>query len=139
MTCAPVDQDYYLEACASSGAVSKCCPAVCPMAAAIGTEVRYWLMDTGCGHDIMNITSMTPGQKRNMTDSNSPLIFDTANGHVAADKQIALHIPALGPIDYQASPYCLHKSPNVLTICYRTQEHGFWVLHSTVPELRLSD
>ena len=56
-------------------------------------------------------------------------MFNTANDTVSADKQLPLHIKALGPVNNQATPYCLPQSPDVLSVCYRTQEHKFgcWI------------
>ncbi len=42
-------------------------------------EKRWWLMGTGCGHDIISESSMTPEQREGVQISWDPIVFDTAN------------------------------------------------------------
>ena len=80
---------------------------------------------------------MTPGQNK-LEESLSPIVFDTANDLVGADKQIALQIPALGPVDYQARPYCLEKSQRAYDMLSHSGAR-LWLLDPTLFSSRLLD
>ena len=106
-----------------------------PNATATPTPGRRWrLMDTGCGHDIANSSTLANGQQRCVQQTNQPIVFSTANDVVSAHMQLPMKSPALGATDNQATLYCLSQSPDVLSVeldelCYRTQEHRFgrWI------------
>ena len=86
---------------------------------------RYWIWDSGCGHDIVCGKTLTPGQKKRKRAADEALTFETANNLAYTEEQVDLQIPALGEIDFQASPYVLPDCPNVLSMGARCHVCGF--------------
>ena len=96
-----------------------------PIAAAKGrnptAHVRYWLADTGCGHDLVSRTHVRHVADR-IKASNNPIKFNTANCNTDASEDILLRVDEL---DEDIEPYVLASTPAVLSIGRRCTDHGY--------------
>ena len=63
---------------------AKCVPAT--------PGIRYWLADTGCPVDLMGMKSMPERVSEHLYKSEDPQDFDTANGALPADTQVAMQV-----------------------------------------------
>ena len=79
-----------------------------------------WLMDTGCGHDLVGKHEV-PSWMQSFP-SQSPVLFNTANGLTNASEQVAFDVPSLNG---KVQPYLLNSTPAVLSIGRRCAEDGF--------------
>ena len=84
--------------------------------------IREWMMDTGCGHDIVSTESIAR-LRQHITQAKEPKIFSTANDFTTADKTILMRIPEL--IDEHVSPMVMDNSPDVLTAGVRCHRRGY--------------
>ena len=110
---------------AMPGPKAKCVPAT--------PGVRYWLQDTGCPVDLAGKKSLPPRVAGHIQKSEEPQNFDTANGPLPADEQVAMQVEGV-PDDVH--PYVLEDSPDVMTIGRRCVRLGYgfhWNPFSTKP------
>ena len=104
---------------------AKCVPAT--------PGVRYWLQDTGCPVDLAGKKSLPPKLVEHIHKSEDPQNFDTANGALPADEQVAMQIEG---VPDNVHPYVLKDSPDVMTIGRRCVRVGYgfhWPAFSTRP------
>ncbi len=79
--------------------------------------VGYWLMDTGCGHDLVDQVSAKGCSLR----SAKKLNFGTANGSVLAQTVATFQ---RGELNQEFDPRVLPSTPRVLSIGRRCMEEG---------------
>ena len=85
-----------------------------------------WLMDTGCGHDLIS----KAGAQDATTESKSSVVFSTANGAISTRTAMRAHCAEL---DQVVEAYVLPSTPWVLSIGQRCVEQGcsfVWVANS---------
>ena len=95
--------------------------------------VRSWLVDSGSPLDIID-KSRVKAFKCHIRRSD-PVVLDTANGELKADREIPLHVGRLGE---DIAPLVLPSTPDVLSLGRRVVEHGYsfwWPGYSSEPEL----
>ncbi len=80
-----------------------------------------WLMDTGCGHDLIN-DRMTGDFTVRTLKKSSRIMFSTANGRIESHNVVPLYCSELAQLVH---PYLLHDTPPVLSIGKRCMEQGF--------------
>ena len=93
-------------------------------------KVKWWLMDTGCGFDLVD-HGVTAKLKRHVRPVDERLLLNIANGELEVRKQIDLKIPELGE---QVTALVLPSTPSVLSIGRRCMREGFrfeWKPYST--------
>ena len=78
-----------------------------------------WLMDTGCGQDLIN-ESMLEGYTTSNLDH--PVTFLTANGKVKVHKTVPMYSKAMGG---HMTPFLLTDTPPVLSVGRRCMEQGY--------------
>jgi len=84
--------------------------------------IKQWLMDTGCGHDLLDKRSVQ-GVMQRVEPSNNKIGLQTASGYIKAESQIELRIDELAETAY---PYVLSSTtPPVLSIGRRVMEGGY--------------
>ena len=97
-----------------------------PPAAPVRTaRTRLWLMDTGCGHDIVCKSGVDDKLAASIRAASTPLAFETANGALDASEEVPMMVPALDGQDAIIEPYVLPDSPDVLSIGKRCVDHGY--------------
>ena len=64
-------------------------------AAKDGSAVKLWLIDTGCGHDLVARNELK-GLRKLIRDADVPLNFFTANGEVPATEAVDLFVKEFG-------------------------------------------
>ena len=84
-------------------------------------KVKWWLMDTGCGFDLVD-HGVTAKLKRHIRPVDERLLLNTANGELEVRKQIDLKIPELGE---QVTALVLPSTPSVLSIGKRCMREGY--------------
>ena len=89
----------------------------CPM-------VRMWLIDTGCGHDLVSHAD-TVAMKRFIEKAAQPLTFHTANGDTEAHEVVNSF---MAEIREEIKPYILESTPNVLSVGFRCVKLGYSVI-----------
>ena len=92
-----------------------------PALAASADVIDKWLMDTGCGHDLVarkEIKALAKMFRR----AGLPLTFSTANGQTHATLCLPLHLSALGE---DIEPYVLDSTPAVLSVGKRCRKMGY--------------
>ena len=77
-----------------------------------GSVVDMWLVDTGCGHDLLGRKGYDL-KESNFVYADVPLTFGTANGEALATFRYLLSLDEIG---YDIAPYILKDSPAVLTV-----------------------
>ncbi len=80
-----------------------------------------WLMDTGCGHDLINDKMADDFPVKTLKKS-SRIMFSTANGRIESRNVVPLYCSELAQLVH---PYLLHDTPPVLSIGKRCMEQGF--------------
>ncbi|MCP3883502.1 MAG: hypothetical protein GY701_34620, partial [Sulfitobacter sp.] len=96
---------------------------------------RRWLMDTGCGYDLVCKTSLQDLDFENVNNRADAILLQTANGPAQCTQTVPQQI---GPLGVQADPYVLESTPDVLTIGYRCEALGYgfyWEPYSSTPIL----
>ncbi len=88
-------------------------------------RARKWLMDTGCGNDIVNKHNLPKEVRQYIHAVAQGITFETANGIIETYEQICMEIPALGEVENQIAAWCLGDTPDVLSIGYRCQALGY--------------
>ena len=111
-----------------------------PPAAPVRTKrSRRWLMDTGCGHDIICKSGIGPHTRvYDAAGTVGGLAFETANGVINADSVCDLVLPKLFADDAHITPYVLPDSPDLLSIGRRCVQDGYgfyWAPYSKTPAL----
>ena len=86
-----------------------------------GTVVKLWLIDTGCGHDLVARKELK-GLRKLIRQANIPLTFYTANGQVPATDAADLFVKEL---DATVEPYVLEQTPAVLSVGMRCMRMGY--------------
>ena len=93
-----------------------------PVAAAPLSEVKEWLLDTGCGYDLVCRADIEKIKK--YIEKGKPITFDTAGGEVPARDVIPLFLPHM---QQHIRPNVLDSTPNVLSVGARCQQMGIVV------------
>ena len=70
-------------------------------------SIRMWLMDTGCGHDLVSKKEIQDIE-RFVHKAQEPIIFNTANGKTACDDAVHMFVKELGE---EIDPYVLRSTP----------------------------
>ena len=83
--------------------------------------VKEWLIDTGCGHDLVSKDGVQM-LKPYFRDASEKVVFDTAGGEAPADTVVPMYVPDIGEA---IEPYILDSTPNVLSVGRRCQEFGW--------------
>ena len=83
--------------------------------------IRMWLIDTGCGHDLVARRELK-GLKRLIRQAGIPLNFSTANGEVPASECADLFVKELNET---VEPYVLESTPAVLSVGMRCMKMGY--------------
>ena len=86
--------------------------------------VSEWIMDTGCGHDLIAKTHAL-AHKRDLRQWNK-ITFQTANGNIARNTILPAKVGAFG--GQESNAYILNETPSVLSVGLRCMEYGFWLL-----------
>jgi len=98
--------------------------------------IRRWLIDTGCGYDLVDEGDLRLGGLINLIcRAPKSLRLSTPGGLTAADKQITMHIAEL---EEDVTAHVFPHTPNVLSIGRRCQLHGYsfhWEALSSRPYL----
>ena len=92
--------------------------------------VQRWMVDSGCGNDLIDKHSA-----RSLPKIPSPcsMVFHTANGSVSARTECPIYVKGIGRT---ISPYVLESTPDVLSLGRRCADEGFtfhWEGFSTKP------
>ncbi len=80
-----------------------------------------WLMDTGCGHDLVN-DKMADSYPVKTLKKSSRIMFSTANGRIESRNVVPFYCEELAQ---SVQPFLLHDSPPVLSVGKRCMEQGF--------------
>ena len=88
------------------------------------SPIVSWLIDTGCGHDLVGIDEVE-ALKRMFKAVGIPVNFQTANGVTQAREKIELHVDELGET---VEPYVLASTPGVLSVGLRCNQFGYTFL-----------
>ena len=86
-----------------------------------GSVVDMWLVDTGCGHDLVGRKDYSL-RESNLVHADVPLTFATANGYTPATYRYPLFLEEIG---YEIAPYVLKDTPAVLTVGGRVMNEDF--------------
>ncbi len=95
-------------------------------------NIRSWLMDTGCKHDLTTRDAIPYCQLGMITKSLNPVLLSTAD-IISSDMIVPQQIGALG---VDAEPYVLEQSPDVLSIGRRCVQDGYsfqWLPYLRAP------
>ena len=90
------------------------------------SPIQQWLIDTGCGHDLVAIREVRALQAM-FRKANIPIMFETPGGKTPGDQCLLLHV---GELDETIEPYILASTPAVLSVGKRCLEFGYsfiWV------------
>jgi hypothetical protein len=83
--------------------------------------VTLWLIDTGCGHDLVSMKDLGVDMA-NILVADRPLPFNTANGKTKATEQAPLYCAEL---DEELLPDILGSAPAVLSVGKRCMHLGY--------------
>ena len=83
--------------------------------------VTLWLIDTGCGHDLVSMKDLGADMAHILV-ADRPLTFNTANGKTKATEQAPLYCSEL---DEELWPYILGSTPTVLSVGKRCMHLGY--------------
>ena len=84
-------------------------------------KVDLWLVDTGCGHDLISESDVLK-LKKWVKKAKFPITFITANGTTHADKVVELFVKEFGET---IEPYLLKSSPAVVSVGFRCMNLGY--------------
>jgi len=108
--------------------VTGCGPVWIPEAASCLTskapvkrKVDRWLVDTGCGYDLVS-REHTTATRRWVRKAVHPRTFQTANGVTTTDKVARMTVDEFGE---EVAPYILDSTPPVLSVGYRCMNLGY--------------
>ena len=76
------------------------------------SPVVSWLIDTGCGHDLIGVEEVK-ALKRMFKAAGIPVSFQTANGVTQTKEVVELYVDELGET---VEPYILASTPGVLSV-----------------------
>ena len=85
------------------------------------SPLKYWLIDSGCGHDLVGLKEVQALQKMFKLAA-MPITFVTANGETDANEYVSLHVDVVGDT---VDPYILATAPAVLSMGMRCREYGY--------------
>ena len=85
-------------------------------------NIRSWLMDTGCKHDLTTREAIPFCQLGVITKSRNPVLLSTANDIASSDLVVP---PQTGALGVNVEPYVLDQSPDVLSIGRRCVQDGY--------------
>eukprot|EP00974_Lingulodinium_polyedra_P105168 10182887-Lingulodinium_polyedra.AAC.1 len=71
-----------------------------------------WLIDTGCGHDLVTKADAQK-MKKFIRKASPPMSFNTANGITHAEKVLKVDVDEFAS---SVQPYILENTPNVLSV-----------------------
>ena len=81
-----------------------------------------WVLDTGCGFDLIGLNDIHEADKSRIVEALSPVLLHTAGGEVKIDKSLPLHSPAIGQA---LEPLVLKSTPAVLSLGRRCRLEGY--------------
>ena len=111
------DNDFAEAKAASSVTLeSPCCAMRVPNAV-----ISQWLVDTGCGHDLVDKRESESIHRWKVT-AEEPQTFHTAGGPVEATEQMPMFLQDLGAT---IKPWILDDTPSVLSVGRRCQAEGW--------------
>ena len=102
-------------------------------------EPRMWILDTGCGHDLVQGDTLPKASRVQIERARSARKLHTANGTSQATMVAPLQV------DYfmeNIEPYVLPSTPNVLSSGRRCRHDGYefsWKPFAKTPELIAPD
>ena len=93
--------------------------------------MKVWLVDTGCGYDIVSKREVGL-TKRFVHKAKNTITFHTANGLTVTENVANIYVHEL---DENITPFILNNTPPVLTVGYRCVETGYTIiwLHEQSP------
>ena len=133
--CLCPDDEYTIRTRATIMAAPRLWPNVPTLPDAPNTVVEEWLVDTGCGHGLVDKGEISV-KEAYLQESGEKVIFATAGGEILASKVIPLYVPEL---KQSVKPYVLNSTPNVLSVGLRCQQIGWkfvWEPYSNRPYLK---
>ena len=83
-------------------------------------SVELWLVDTGCGHDLISKADIAK-LKKFIRQAERPITFITANGQTYANEVVDVFLQEFGD---KISPYILNNTPAVVSVGFRCMEMG---------------
>ena len=87
-------------------------------------DIDYWLVDTGCGNDLVDAGRL--GDKGGyVRDAETPFTLHTANGDVEVTSEITVRVHELNE---DVTAYVLQSTPDVLSVGLRCKQRG-WGFH----------
>ena len=81
-----------------------------------------WVLDTGCGFDLIGLNDVSEADKAHIVDALEPVVLHTAGGEVNIDKSLPLHSKILGQA---LEPLVLKSTPAVLSLGRRCRADGY--------------
>ena len=103
------------------------------------TVPRMWIMDTGCGRDLIGKNDLSRDDLRKCRPAKDPVTFDAAGAQVNADVTLSLESKALGEA---IDAYVLERCPAALNVGGRCRKRGYkflWDHYAPNAELTLPD
>ena len=101
--------------------VMDCAPCHEPQASGTPGPER-WLIDTGCGYDLVGRKDVAPWFQRHATRLPRPIVLTTANGPATVAQSIELQV---GPLGAHVKPLLLDRTPPALSVGRRCMEEGY--------------
>ena len=92
-----------------------------PRSSICKVQPTEWLVDTGSGHDLIDLALVMRNADLINTDHQN-LTLSTANGECKPAGSIAMRIDALGEV---SSALVLENTPNVLSVGLRCMDYGY--------------
>ena len=83
--------------------------------------VKLWLIDTGCGHDLVSRRHALQ-MKKFIQRASKPINFQTAGGPAPADQVLKMYVDEFGK---DIEPYILPHTPDVMSVGMRCMHQGF--------------
>jgi hypothetical protein len=91
-------------------------------AAATPSHIDKWIIDTGCGYDLVQLDDVLRRKATRRPCIGEPVRLDTANGLVEIKEQVALLVPE---INEEVRACVLDATPAVLSVGRRCMDHGY--------------
>ena len=114
--------------CSPVGTISKVAaspglgrPSIARKAKRKRSKVKMWLVDSGCGHDLISKREVADSQL-DQEQCDNPMGFNTANGSTVAHNVAPLYIDEL---NCNISPYVLPSTPAVVSMGKRCGHEGY--------------
>ena len=86
-------------------------------------KVKRWIIDTGCGFDLIARALLT-GNLSVIQKALNSIAFNTANGVAPTDEQALIHVEELGQ---NVRAWVMQRSPAVLSVGLRCMEQGLLI------------